>query len=419
MFWLDGKPDEQVAGHLRFNAKSGATLDLIGSFYGLEHIAAPSKPVRILGVAAKQLLTLENCLRINAQLDIPGIVQERYHVSVILAGANMNEEQLAGFDAVRCELSQLPQWVGRNGTNVDYCYHDDSRLLESITITYVPPGRSTVRTELGDLEVSFPYRFHPGQYETTIAQSCSLGLRFAESSDLERAFAVCSALQNLVTIGLDAPSLVTRLSLSHADFARRRSDGDMVHDPIHAYARMEGVHASTESRSVHPSKMLFTFDDIGGLDGVLQWLNTAEKYRPVIGLLLSHWYLPDVYPENRFLNTVIAAEALQRIRLGAQEAPLKQGLVKIAESTGEVSRVLVGDIEPWADEIVRVRVKHVVHRGLAGEPNMARMHWLSESIYVLVVVSLLRECGVPSDTLARMAEHDKFRWVADQLRSTA
>ena len=72
--------------------------------------------------------------------------------------------------------------------------------------------------------------------------------------------------------------------------------------------------------------MLFNFDDIGGLSGVAGWLKTAERFGPVVGTLLAQWYLPDMHAENRFLNVVIAAEALERIRTGKQKFPFKRAL---------------------------------------------------------------------------------------------
>ena len=70
-----------------------------------------------------------------------------------------------------------------------------------------------------------------------------------------------------------------------------------------------------KSKNIHPIQMLFSFNDIGGLQGVAAWLKTSAKFKPVIGSLLSHWYLSTIYADNRFLNIIIAAEALERIRL--------------------------------------------------------------------------------------------------------
>ena len=61
----------------------------------------------------------------------------------------------------------------------------------------------------------------------------------------------------------------------------------------------------------------------------------------------------------------------------------------------------------------------MVHRGLGEDIDYERMHYLSESIYMLVVVRLLQECGVGVTTLAGIQDHQRFQWVAERLRATA
>ncbi len=72
----------------------------------------------------------------------------------------------------------------------------------------------------------------------------------------------------------------------------------------------------------------------------------------------------------------------------------------------------------WADEIAKMRAVNVVHPGLGKTVDAAKMFYLSESVYLLVVMSLLRECGVAEQVLANFSNHEKFQWIALQLRAT-
>ena len=72
LFWLEESPEERVGGHLRFNARSGASLDLIGTFDGDAVPEDRISPVRIHGVAGNKLVTLDSCLQTNRTLGIPG-----------------------------------------------------------------------------------------------------------------------------------------------------------------------------------------------------------------------------------------------------------------------------------------------------------------------------------------------------------
>ena len=130
-------------------------------------------------------------------------------------------------------------------------------------------------------------------------------------------------------------------------------------------------------------------------------------------------YSPGMDVDIRFQQIVIGAEALGRIRLNDQNVILRDVLVSIASDAGDVAKSLVGDdINAWAKEIKDIRVENVVHRGLYGSAEAQRLYWLSESLYLLVVISLLRECGVSDDALSRIQQHERFMRVARRLAAT-
>ena len=419
LFWLEDAPNQQVAGRLTFGGADGARLGLIGAFTPLDQFGELGGPQRIHGVAGKRLLTLESCLQIDKTIEMPGILRESYHASRVLSGANLRESQSGGFTSVSLGLQHLQHWVSRTGTKVDTELSEDKNSFSRVTVTHEPLEEIVVQMEQETLELGFPSKMTLGVFEARITQDCSLTVRFDKPVHLQEALVRCTALQDLVTIGLDGPTVITRVSLSHEDLVRERSDGKHVHDPIQLYAQFQGGHLPQDGDGKYPANMLLSFDDIGGLDGVAGWLKTAERFSPVVGLLLDHWYLPEMHPETRFLNAVIAAEALERIRTRRQEFPFKEGLLSIAADTGEIAGTLVGDLDSWADEVRNMRVIGVVHRGLGEDIDYERMHYLSESIYMLVVVRLLQECGVGVTTLAGIQDHQRFQWVAERLRATA
>ena len=166
--------------------------------------------------------------------------------------------------------------------------------------------------------------------------------------------------------------------------------------------------------------MTFTFDDVGGLDGIRSWLKLANRYSPVVvALLVSHWYVPPLYQEQRYFNAIVAAETLIRIRKEEQHVNLKQGLQELAGEVDAIFPPLIGDLTAWAGEVVRTRDNFVVHPGLRGNSDGYRLYLLSESIYLLVVLTLLRECGVSLDSLKNIRNHEHFSWLADQLASSS
>ena len=352
-------------------------------------------------------------------MEMPGIERERYSPEVILSGAHFEEDEVLEFSAVHFQLQHLDQWVWRSSTRVSRGFDDSGNGTGEIQIDHKPLEKSIVSIDSGKLELGYSYSYKLGSVtETSITQRCSFGVRFNGPRCLEDVLKEGTSLQNLVTIGVHAPSSFKQVTLAHADLVRTLPSGKEFSEPIDMYARFRGGHVSGEEITVYPMQMLFTFDDIDGLDGVAKWLETSAKFRPVIDSLLSDWYLPTTYTDNRLLNSIIAAEALERIRLQQQVLNFSDALKSLAKLAGAPFGVMVADVNTWASEIVRARMNHLVHRGLHGSLEGKRMYDLSESLYFLVVLCLLRECGISEETLSKMQNHQRFRWVSEQLWST-
>ena len=413
LFWLAGQAGANVAGRLTFDFTNGAHLDLLGSLNELDGLFDESeRPVRIHGVAGGRKLTLVDCARTGESIQIPGIAREQYRPSLVLSGCHIDESQPMVFDGMRLVLQHLNNWIRKTGTVVDHQVGPGQ-----IQITHNPLQKESIPIEDGDLQLSFTQRFNPDPFHTTtLTQNAVLGVQFKEPQTLQRIFQTRTALRNLVTIGVGAPAFVNEAYLERSDFAHDVPGGNGTPIPIGLYSRGLEGDIRGDVKTIHPMNMLFTFDDIGGLDGIANWINISARFKPVIDSLLSHWYLPKMYTDNRFLNIVIAAEALERIRLNRQKFNFKQGLQRLTEFAGDPFQSMVKDVETWVNEIVRVRTNNLVHRGLRGDIEDSRMYWLSESLYFLVVFCMLRECGVPENTLTNIKFHRSYRGVEVRLQ---
>ena len=419
-FWLDAMPDDKVAGRLTFDAVNGADLDLFGSFHSLQKMFDEVEhPVRIHGIAEKKLLTLVDCWRVSSSIQSPGFARERYRPTMVLSGGHLNESKPLVFDGVRLKLHHLDDWVWKTGTVIDFDTDERGTGIESIHVTHNPLDKEFTSIDIGELELIFSYDFKPDPFHTTtLTQSALFGVRFDESRTMQGIFDIYAALRNLVTIGVGAPAFVTEASLVCSDLTRELPSGKEFPVTLGLYSQGLGDNTQSEAKNIHPSQMFFTYDDIGGLAGIARWIKTSAKFKAVIGSLLSHWYLPTIYTDNRFLNIIIAAEALERIRLNQQNLNFAKGLKRLVNYAGDPIQSMVSDVEGWVNEIVRVRQNNLVHRGLRGDAEGPRMFWLAESLYFLVVFCLLRECGVPEKVLENIKDHQKFRMIAEQLQST-
>ena len=416
LFWLTGQPDDKIPGHLRYDEAKGPVLELAGSFHklpaaGTVHFAnlLDDAPVRILGVAGRRRFTLDGCLGTRLTLLGQSIRDsDEYRPHIIFEGAHFDAAAVPRFSGFQSKINHLITWIGKSGIRVVDA-DDRSRKSRDLTVRVVPIQNELARTTLGELEISYRYRrCGDGIAQTAIKQNCRLELRFGESKPLEDALKACVALQQLVTIGVDAPVSIATVSLL-PDPLISTAGHEGTDSTIKLYAELPGSGLAKASTTIQASTMLFTYDDIGGINGLAAWLSTANELGPVVGLLTSHWYMPEMYVENRFFNAITAAETLHRIREPKSKDNLKlsEKLKHIASRAGVPFAKLVGDVEAWAKLVADARNKRIVHRGLSESGDIDELHWLGESVYVLLVFWLLRQCDVPEISLESIMNRRK------------
>ena len=419
LFWRPEAPDREIAGRLRYDPTDGAILSLIEPFRFTATDGAKitridfmgNRPedgdgIRFLGIAGSHLLTLDQCDPPGGSLESSRIIQRRYRVIKVLMGAHFGVNDPLRFRSVTVQLSNLVQWVGHTGLSVDLHPKGDAGKVERLSIHYATVPSIEADTDDGSIAVSFPWWCRPDPFgQSTVEHKCALEYRFREPQPLAKIMQVCSAFRNLVTICVRAPSAILDTKLTHPDVDR----------PVDFYTQWIGAGSPNDGKAIDRSEMLFAFDDIGGLGGIRAWLNLAGKYSVVVALLVSHWYVPPLYQEQRYFNAVVAVETLIRIRRNKNGITLRKALGDLVQEVDSLFGPLVGDLKRWTQEVVRTRDNYVVHPGLRGNSDGYRLYLLSESIYVLVVIALLRECDVSDHSLKNIQNHEHFKWLAAEL----
>ena len=431
LFWRPEAPDRKIAGRLRFDPTAGAILSFIEPlrFSRTENtrmsltdlLGAQSEDkdgIRFLGVAGPHKLTLDQCRLSASSLQSNSFIQRRYQVTSILTGAHLGTEDPLIFTSVSVQLGNLVSWVGHSGLSVDRLPAEPEKLA-GIRLTYESVPSIETETDDGSIAVAFPWRCQLNPLDKSmLEQSCAIEYRFLAPQPFSKIIRVCSSLRNLVTICAHTPSDILDTKLTHADVDRA----------IDLYTKWIGAGTQQEQKEdalIRRSRMAFTFDDIGGLEGIRSWLKLANRYSVVVALLVSHWYVPTLYQEQRYFNAFVAAETLIRIRKKEKHVNLKEkftmkeGLQELAGEVDAVFAPLVGDLTAWAQEVVRTRDNFVVHPGLRGNSDGYRLYLLSESIYLLVVLTLLRDCSVAIDSLKNIQNHEHFKWLAAELVTSA
>ena len=284
-FWLPNSPDTKIAGQLAFGGLEPAELHLIGAFHPWEDFDSINEhPIRFNGITESKYVTLDDCRltrQKNATTELSA--RERYHVTTVLVGARFEDTEPLEFRSVAVELQYLELWVARTGMTHNIVQGDGPSLAKHIDIRYTPIDTLTLSADIGEIQLSFPYDFGLSTTNTPqIKHRCALRVQFNEPRSLDDVLKICSALQNLVTIGVNATSHVVAVGVTHFDLSRTLPSGREIFEPIQIYAHYRGDDGQQLSHISHPDQMIFTFDNIGGLQGIANWLTLSNRFAPVI-----------------------------------------------------------------------------------------------------------------------------------------
>lgn len=452
IFWLPSVSESSVAGRLTFNVAEGAELSLIGSLEGVESLLSndDQESRRIMGVAGKRLLTLEGCVKAGSNMEMPGILRDRYRVKQIFSGVHFANEDSLEFIEVSFEVRHLAYWVGRSAITWSMTEHQASKRISNVSVDLDPLEPSSFQAGVGDLELGFSWgMFGDDVLEKGVRHRTYLSFKPTAKRLLDDLLKVCMAVQHLVTVGVDAAAPIEALTLKHEKHTRQIGS-KTINEPIELYAQLQGADSPGAEKRILPHEMLFTFDDLGGLEGLSRWLGVADKFEPVIGTLLAHRYISRTYMENRLQNAVFAAETFDRLRFPnrvqshkvhkakvdsiiaaapedhqkwlreqlafSNEPRLIDRLVRLAQHAGPTFETLVSDPGEWAKATKDAR-NRTVHRGRRGKQlDGASLFSLAESVYFLVCLCLLRESGVSEEDLRKVQTHRRFGWLRERLQ---
>ncbi|MDQ6949671.1 MAG: hypothetical protein M3256_26355 [Actinomycetota bacterium] len=446
-FWLPERPERSVSGTLSFDPVSGCRLELIGALFehdlpGIDHGAK-----RVVGVANRDLVTLEECLLIDAVRNFPGGSAETWSPAKIFRGMNLTASDELNFDQVYFELDGLLEWIGQSGLQRQFI--EEAGEIAGVVFTYRRVPGLEVAVPSGErLELRFSWATSgDSRHEATVRQYCSLGIRWPEPVPLEAILRDVKAFQDLLTMAIGRSSDHRSVVLHRPDMANTAGD-NIYPQAIEFFASSAGARASGDE-PIGPHKLLFSLTDLGGIGFLARWLVMSRAYRAAVNSLLSIRHQPGMYAQNRFANAITAAETLHRLKFPGPAIPaadyepvrkaliqsvppamrgtiaprlqfanepfLSQRLKDLLTLTGQVGEALVGG-KGWARIVTAVR-NRLTHLD-ADEEMLATgedMYYLAESLYVVVVVCLLIEAEAPDEALNRVAQNQTVQLVASHL----
>lgn len=341
-WWLPNKPEVVVPGKLSFSPESGATLELIGSFYSsdlkeigqvkISSIEGESnltsgvpldfiKPeeIIILGLLDNnEKITLYRCSGQVKTFEFTKLTASlSFNVEYVFRKIHFEYEQDIKLKSISVQYSHLEKWVGKSGMQF-------SVEENEIWMSYQPPS-SIHLAKIGslDLYITFSsvcdYPFYPNAYNASIEQKTYLTIQNPCNKPIDDCVNLLIKFSDLLSFAMTKATSVIKVTgkadVIHEKFVQQ-ANGDFALEKEVRETQVIiifGLWNPTKSSEINlsPNEMLFRFSDIENNLGSFfeAWINKKEESEPVFDLLMATMYASSLYLHYKFLNIIQALEA--------------------------------------------------------------------------------------------------------------
>lgn len=312
VWWLPENSDNKISGTLKFNPIEGIDLELIGAFKGLKDIKTMLQPKIILGISSNgKIITLHDCFEYHSRH--ARFLTSSFVVNVIFEGHHFEKEEDIIFDSLSINYSQLEEWTGISGFQIDTETDANHHLIKHEVI-YEPPQK--IEVNLDNLKISvnsdFSYNWR-GIDDVNLKQTTFIKMepdKPTHYNDFQKN--ICYHIQNFLSlaIGKATHSLTTKGKIMVAK--DNSPDGSVEQKKILIFYSEEGLPDS--SKPIRSSDMLFVFEDISdNFENCLKnWITKSDYLQPVYDLYFGTLYNSSMYIQHEFLSLIQALETYHR-----------------------------------------------------------------------------------------------------------
>lgn len=419
-------PDREIAGRLTFNPVEGGRLRLIGHSFDIMPIGLGiSEAVRFNGTTTSDSYTLDGCYPTANSYRFDRLPDVVFYVPLIVSTLLFEKDEPLDFSSIQVSLRHLEPWImSKRISHASFSsagsdQQDDSLGYSSVSAQHPPVDSSQL--DGGELSLCFAYDILGDEFTSmTLSQRAIVEFVPTRPLDLHELLEVTGPIQQILTIAADNPAVYTDIRFEHPDLANFREEDPTIDDHAKLFTRMRGTGLGGDTAGVAPDKMLFSYADIGGIDGLVRWIRLAKRYRVVLNPLLGHKYQTASFVGNRLGDATGAADSFYLIRYGAEPGAaksLRRRLVALAQRAGSTFCRIVGNPEDWATHVKNARTE-IVHAGERDNPRYDDQAYgaFARSVYLVLVLCFLRELEVSEQVINR-AIATRFQNLGARLRA--
>lgn len=438
-WWLPNHEDHQVSGTLIWSDEDGGTLHLYDELrpvVWLDNVLEDGSVQRyradrsdfqrtyplIFGKVEDRAYTLLDSFRLSAREYGDDDRTEKVHVNRFLEGAWFDDPDDIHVDRLVFDMRHLTGWVNHSGLKVDWSRvgGTDRDGFAVLNARFMPSF--TTKQDGVSVRLCHELRSTGDQvHDLGVTQSWSLRLQQPEPEPLDAFLPTASDFQDLVSIAVGKTAQYETVVLQHPDVPLLSVGGTRISNlrqDITYYIRWSNRSAPCEPVKHHD--MYFTFDELGGIDGVSRWLAVATNYRTELGRVMATRYRGSMAVEDRIMNVCAALDSfdMHRRETGkwVKYAERIKNCVTLAGQP--FLDLIVIESEQWVERVVDTRDDLAHHRERFRTDGNVGDHLLAEQLFWLFVLCLLRLADAPKPVYERIGRHSQIRWLTERAASS-
>ena len=378
---------------------------------------------RIHGRAAGKAYTLEDSRqtrRTNLFGSSGGLQTQRINVHSVFEGMWLGPDEPLEFSQIVVKLDGLVMFVQRTGlTAADEVKKevDGQRQFLGATAWLAPvPAQEFQGIKGSTCQLEHIAKTGGTDFvERHVSEDFVVRVKLAGKLPLNELLAIASHLQDLVTIATGRRAAFADVELRHPDAVYERGGKPALALPIKMYARWV-VKSENDRKPLKPADVVFTLDDLGGVDTITRWLQVAEMHASALGRVMVARYSDSSYASDNLLNAAAGLEGYDRDKYEEgkdTDTNFVDRIKRCVEDAGDVFADLVPNAGLFAKLLKKHRVAVAHH--LSGAEGSTQQILLSQAAAWLLFICLLRDAGACKQVFEEIKDRQDWRRLKRQV----
>lgn len=414
-FWIPGSEDVKISGSLKFDQESSGKLILNGAF-GNDYSNDEPGYSRISGLVEGKYVCLDDCFQTHWGSHNLLTFRQEFHVGRIIVGASYEQDEIQSFDRAEVRLTNLEYWTSRMTMEIEAVFNEELKQYTEHKVSVPLPRSVQVDKPWGIIGVRDNVRWSGDRkVEASLHQEEYFTFEYSAPVPFSDLAKRVSNLQDLVSIATDETAAFEEFRVSHPDFVR-----DAAYSSRREYLHYIApwiAQPKESTKTPHQQDMLFTFDEIGGIEGVGRWMDTAEKFHSELGRVMNSRYRKGMFVDDRAMHCLAALESFHRRWSGVQNRNLKVRFRELAELAGNTFSHLVGRVDDWCEKAKNMRNNHTHHFDRKIHENSSDSYYHGEAAYILFVACMLKVTTMDDPVFHHISTNPQYNWIRERLLS--